>query len=60
MNKLQEKIATLFQSRRFYAALFTSVFTLVATEVGVDEEVIGWIVMTVSVWIIGDSLNKTK
>ncbi len=55
---MSDKLAALFKSRRFWAAL-AGMAVLFADPFGLDPETVEQTIMLISVWIVGDSLTKT-
>lgn len=53
------KVKTLFQSRRFWAAVSGVVVILISSLFGIDETKLQAIAGIVISWIVGDSLSKT-
>jgi len=56
MNKLK----SLFQSRRFWAAIVAAVLNVIGPTVGLNEDQTLSITALVVAWVVGDSLNKTE
>ena len=54
------KLASLFKSRRFWAALASLLGIIIAHVSGIDATTIEKIVLVVSAWIVGDSLRVTN
>lgn len=55
-----EKIISLFQSRRFWAAVAAMLVALLQELFGIDEQTANQIVVILLAWIVGDSINKTQ
>jgi len=57
---LQEKITSLFVSRRFQAAIAGMIVVVLHEQFGLPEETATNIVYIIMAWIVGDSITKTK
>ena len=57
---LLQKVAELFQSRRFYLAIVAAVVAFSDyLGLGLDKALVEQIVMILAAWIVGDSLRET-
>lgn len=55
-----QKIAELFQSRRFYLAIAAAVLAFSdSLGLGLDRETVNSLIMALAAWILGDSLRET-
>lgn len=59
MVKLLDKIYALPQSRRWWAAVLALLSVTFQDGLGLSPEQAQWIVVALSAWIVGDSINKT-
>ena len=55
-----DKIKSLTQSRRFYAAVLGIAMLLLHETLGLSQAVAEQLSVVLAAWIIGDSLDKTK
>ncbi len=53
------KILSLFESRRFWAAVAGVAVVILSDTLGMSQEQATKIVALLGAWIVGDSLNKT-
>jgi hypothetical protein len=54
-----DKVKSLFVSRRFWVAV-AALGNTVANPFGLDPALVEQSILLASVWIVGDSLNKTE